>query len=100
MNAALSFLTNTRKIYKFSSNNNKLKTDLLVASDIRCKNYNTSKEKKIDGIIGLGFFNNLGETLYNSTSIKQNLLTYSLSGDNIKLLFGGLDYYQKKYISK
>lgn len=82
-------------------NNMKLTTDLLVAYNIiKCKNIKADNGTKIDGVIGLGFFNNLGEILYNSGKIKQNLLTYSWDKNKVKLLFGGISDKQKKYVGQ
>ena len=83
-------------------NNKKLKTDLLVSTNIICNNKNNDNTTKVDGVIGLGFFNNLGEILYDDANfkIKQNILTYSLNGNEIQLSFGKIDDEEKKYINK
>ena len=57
--------------------------------------------KKINGIIGLGFYNSINDKLYKlNNTIDENIASFKKNGDEISVLFGDLFKEEKKYVHK
>jgi hypothetical protein len=81
-----------------------IKTDIAIAHKGKC----LSKEEmkgKINGVIGLGFFNSISNAIFTDSNIdvyKLNILSfnYIAEGDQIEMLFGDLFEEQRDYVER
>lgn len=59
------------------------------------------KDRTINGIIGLGFYNSINDKLFqNNKAIVENIASYKKNGDEISVLFGDLFGEEKNYVHK
>ena len=75
--------------------------DVVIADVVSCKNSSNSY-KGANGVIGLGFFNTISNSLFLEKPNGQNILTYSVDykKDTVKLIFGSISSKQYDYIEK
>ena len=73
--------------------------DIIITQSIECKEPSTGVDGA-NGVIGLGFFNSLSNRLFLNKTDRQNILSYSLNKENIKLIFGSMPKEQTDYIEK
>ena len=84
-----------------------IKTDIAIAHKCKC----LSKEEmkgKINGVIGLGFFNSISNAIFTDSNLdeyKLNILNilsfnYIAEGDQIEMLFGDLFEEQRDYVER
>ena len=78
--------------------------DFAIARKVNCSSKET-KEKKISGVIGFGFFNSISNSYFsgNNSGINElNILSYSLNTEKneVELLFGNLFKEQKDYVDR
>ena len=84
---------------KLNGGENIVNSDIVIAYRVNCREL--TNEKKISGVIGLGFFNSISNSLFFNKSNGQNILSYSLKDDNmIELSFGSVSKEQADYIDK
>lgn len=82
----------------FNGNDKNVNLDVLFASSVKCdinKNY-----PAYNGVIGLGFFNSLSSKLSETKEIEQNIISYELDDNKIKILIGDLMEEEKEYVTK
>ena len=59
------------------------------------------KDKTINGVIGLGFYNSINDKLFKiNNTIDENIASFKKIGDDISVLFGDLFKEEKKYVHK
>ena len=87
-----------------------LTVDLTIARNVTCLS-SEIKEKKISGVIGLGFFNSISNSFFspndtviseneNNTDIELNILSYYIKDDEVEFNFGRLLEDQIKYVER
>ena len=84
------------------NNTTELSINITLASEITCNN-RIKHDNQINGVIGLGFFNTISNALFKNLKEPkdaQNILSYSLEGNDIELLFGSMSELQTTYIEK
>ena len=83
-------------------NNTELTVELTFANYLECKS-KVEYPKEINGVIGLGFFNSISNAFFErkqSGGNDLNILSYSLDGENVSLLFGNLFEEQIDYVER
>ena len=76
--------------------------DITIANYVKCYS-NEIREKKISGVIGLGFFNAISNSFFskNDTEIYDlNILSYYINQDDVELNFGNLFEEQINYVER
>ena len=75
--------------------------DIAIAENVVCRNSSNIIENS-EGVIGLGFFNTISNSLFSNNSIEQNILSYSVNykKNTVELIFGSMSNKQYDYIEK
>ena len=78
--------------------------DLTIAELITCDS-KEAKDKKISGLIGLGFFNSISNSFFSNETQgkgnKLNILSYHINGnDDVQLYFGNMFEEQHDYVER
>ena len=87
---------------KYEINGQKIdNVDFIIGTKVTCEN-NTNQVKDIDGVIGLGFFNSISNSLFinDSNKERQNILSYSIDETKAKFSFGAMADDQIDFIDK
>ena len=89
--------------YKIKNNQRELPNiDVIIADEIDCQKVSKGT-KDVSGVIGLGFFNSVSNSLFSNNSKNQNILSYSINKkktDEIEFQFGSMGEEQTNYIDK
>ena len=96
-----SYLKSDQKII---INGESITTDITIAKSVTCLSKEGIKEK-VNGVIGLGFFNSISNAIFTNSSLADyylNILSfnYIAEGDQIEILFGDLFEEQRDYVER